>query len=76
MLALRATYVKIDRSWISGIEHDPAKRALVAGIGNFAAESGALVIAEGIETEPELETVRSLDIHLGQGYLLGRPAPL
>lgn len=76
VLALRATYVKIDRSWITGIEHDPAKRALVSGIGNFAAESSALVIAEGIETEEELDTVRDLGIHLGQGYLLGRPLPL
>lgn len=74
VLALRATFVKIDRSWVHGIEHDPAKRALVAGIHNFATETGAVVIAEGIETESELAAVVSLGITLGQGFLLGRPA--
>lgn len=74
VLALRATFVKIDRSWVHGIEDDPAKRALIAGIRNFAAETGATVIAEGIETESELDAVRSLGIDLGQGFLLGRPA--
>jgi EAL domain-containing protein (putative c-di-GMP-specific phosphodiesterase class I) len=34
------------------------------------------LIAEGIETESELAVLRSLDIPLGQGYLLGRPAPI
>ena len=33
------------------------------------------MIAEGVETEAELATLRSLEIHLVQGYLLGRPAP-
>ena len=76
VLALRASYVKIDRSWVHGIEHDPAKRALVAGIRNFASETGAAVIAEGIETDAELDTVTALGIELGQGFLLGRPAGL
>ncbi len=74
VLALRARYVKIDRSWVQGIEADPAKRALVAGIRNFAAETDATVIAEGIETEDELDTLVQLGIDLGQGFLLGRPA--
>ncbi len=74
ILALDATFVKLDRSWISGIDRDPAKRALVAGIENFAGETGATLIAEGLETRSELETVRGLGIRLGQGYLLGRPA--
>ncbi len=73
ILALDATFVKLDRSWVSGIDRDPAKRALVAGIENFASETGATLIAEGIETRSELETVRALGIRLGQGYLLGRP---
>ena len=75
ILALGATYVKLDRSWVCDIDSDPAKRALVAGLQNFAIETGADVVAEGIETEAELETVRRLGIELGQGFLLGRPAP-
>ena len=74
ILALSAHYVKLDQSWIRHVDRDPAKRALVAGIQNFATETGAIVIAEGIETEAELGTVRRLGIPLGQGFLLGRPA--
>lgn len=76
VLELRATFVKVDRSWIRGIESDPAKRALVAGLRNFAVETGAEIVAEGIETEAELEAVTGLGIELGQGFLLGRPAAL
>ena len=73
ILALRADFVKVDRSWIAGIDADPARRALVAGIQNFADETGAAVIAEGIETVEELDTVRRLGIRFGQGFLLGPP---
>lgn len=41
-----------------------------------AAETGAAVIAEGIETEAQLELARAYGVGYGQGYLLGRPAPL
>lgn len=73
VLALRASYVKIDRSWVHHIGDDPAKRALVAGIRSFASQTDAVVIAEGIETDAELEAVMALGIELGQGYLLGPP---
>jgi EAL domain-containing protein (putative c-di-GMP-specific phosphodiesterase class I) len=39
-------------------------------------EAGCSLIAEGIETEAERTALRSLAVSLGQGYLLGRPAPL
>jgi EAL domain-containing protein (putative c-di-GMP-specific phosphodiesterase class I) len=74
ILALNAHYVKLDQSWVRNVDTDPAKRALVAGIQNFATETGAMVIAEGIETEAELATIKRLGIALGQGFLLGRPA--
>ena len=73
ILALGADYVKVDRSWISGIDRDPARRALVAGLQNFAAETGAELIAEGIETTEELDAVQRLGIRFGQGFLLGEP---
>ena len=73
ILTLGAHYVKVDRSWVENIDQDPARRALVAGLQNFAVETDAEIIAEGIETEAELETVRRLGIRLGQGYLLGMP---
>jgi len=68
--------VKLDLSLTSVIETDARTRALIATLVRYAARTGAAVAAEGIESEDELERVRELGIHHGQGYLLGRPAPL
>lgn len=73
ILALDARYVKLDKSWVHGLDHDPAKRALVAGLQNFAMETGASLIAEGIETPAQLAATQSLGIAYGQGFLLGEP---
>jgi EAL domain-containing protein (putative c-di-GMP-specific phosphodiesterase class I)/CheY-like chemotaxis protein len=74
ILALRPAFVKLDRGWVSGIEADPARQALVAGLGMFAERTEGHLIAEGIEEQGELETLSELAVTLGQGYLLGRPA--
>jgi EAL domain-containing protein (putative c-di-GMP-specific phosphodiesterase class I) len=42
----------------------------------FAGDADIQLIAEGIETKPQLATLRDLDIELGQGFLLGRPRPV
>jgi EAL domain-containing protein (putative c-di-GMP-specific phosphodiesterase class I) len=67
--------VKLDRGLVAGIDTDPARQALVAGVRHFCASIDAQVIAEGIETEDELGTLRRLRVGLGQGYLMGRPVP-
>lgn len=76
VLALRPHFVKLDRGWISAIETDPARQALLLGIAGFAASFGGAVVAEGIETAEELAGLAHLGISLGQGYHLGRPAPI
>lgn len=76
VIELRPDYVKLDISLIRGVGDDDARQALVAGMVHFAAETGCVLVAEGIETEPELAALRRLGIGLGQGYLLGRPGPL
>ena len=76
ILELRPQIVKIDRSLVAGIDTDPARQSLLAGLHHFADAVGCSLIAEGIETEGELATLVALDIHGGQGYLLGRPVPL
>ena len=58
----------------SGIDLDPVRRAVATALLSFASETGAQVIAEGMETADELETVRTLGIEFVQGYLTGRPA--
>lgn len=73
VLALQADFLKIDRNWVAGVESDAEKRATVAGMRHFAEESRATLVAEGIETSAELEALRSLDVTLGQGDLLGSP---
>jgi len=76
VLALGADIIKLDRSLISGLEHDPVRHALVGALTRFAAETGSRVVAEGVETEGELMAVQALGVQCVQGYLLGRPAPL
>ncbi|MHB1923467.1 MAG: EAL domain-containing protein [Acidimicrobiales bacterium] len=76
VLILKPAFMKLDRSWVHGLESDPAKMALIAGLQSYASKTGCELIAEGIETEAELTAVRELGVNLGQGYLLGRPAPV
>ena len=76
VLWLQPEFVKLDRGWVNGIDKDPARQALVAGLESFASRTGSTLIAEGVETEAELETLKGLRVDLGQGYLLGRPQPL
>lgn len=73
ILELRPRYVKLDRGLIRSIERDAARLALIAGLVQSARASGALVVAEGVETEEELEALRRLEVPLGQGYLFARP---
>jgi PAS domain S-box-containing protein len=67
--------VKLDRSLIAGIDADPARQAIVAGMAHFASTAGLTLLGEGIETEAELATLRALEVELGQGFLIGRPSP-
>mgnify|MGYP000220992420 CR=1 FL=1 len=76
ILRLRPDIIKLDRSITSNIDEDPARRALATAMVIFAGETGATVVAEGIETDGELAAVRSTGITRGQGYGLAMPSPL
>ena len=76
ILRLAPDVIKLDRTLTGGIDIDPVRRALAGALVRFAGETGAQVLAEGIETADELATVRALGIQYGQGYLLGRPGPV
>ncbi|HEY4944884.1 MAG TPA: PAS domain S-box protein [Candidatus Limnocylindrales bacterium] len=73
ILELAPSFVKLDIGLIRGINTDPARQALLAGMAYFAVKRRIRLVAEGIETSEELRTLRSLAIPYGQGYLLGRP---
>jgi EAL domain-containing protein (putative c-di-GMP-specific phosphodiesterase class I) len=76
LVNLAPDLIKLDRQFTTGIDLDPVRRAIAAALVTFAADTGARVVAEGIETAGELETVRQLGITYGQGYFISRPGPV
>lgn len=66
--------IKLDRALVEHVDTDPTRQALVSASVGFAAVLGSSLVAEGIETRAELDTLRRLGIRLGQGFLLARPA--
>jgi diguanylate cyclase (GGDEF)-like protein len=74
ILAISAPeFVKVARSLVAGAGSNPAARAVIESLVTFARASGALVIAEGLETPADVRAMTSLGVDLGQGYGLGRP---
>lgn len=65
--------VKIDMSLVRGVDQNPTKRSIVQHLVAMSHDSGALVVAEGVETEAERLALVSLECDFLQGYLLGRP---
>lgn len=76
ILTLHPDITKFDQHLVSGLDVDPARRALVGSLASFAEQMGATLVAEGIETVGELDALIRLGVPCGQGYLLARPAPL
>lgn len=75
IIELRPRYTKLDMQLVRGVDGDPARQALIAGMVYFARQSGCLLIAEGIETAAERDTLHRLGVPFGQGFLFGQPAP-
>jgi PAS domain S-box-containing protein len=75
IVELRPTYVKLHIGLVRGIDGDPVRQAMVAGMVHFAREVGCHLVAEGVETAAEREELVGLGVEFGQGYLFGRPAP-
>ncbi|GAP38072.1 EAL domain-containing protein [Piscinibacter sakaiensis] len=67
--------LKLERSFVHGVEHDPVRRAIVRACAELGRALGLHVVAEGVETPAELEIVRALGCSEIQGYLLARPMP-
>lgn len=65
--------LKIDRSLISGVDHDDEKRAILEMILTLCDRLALSVVVEGIETEAELGCVLGMGAHIGQGFLFSRP---
>ncbi len=74
IVRLRPEIVKLDISLTQDVDVDLARRALVGALMFYSKETNAQIVAEGIETENELDTLKTLGVDKGQGYYLARPA--
>jgi EAL domain-containing protein (putative c-di-GMP-specific phosphodiesterase class I) len=70
---LPVDYLKIDRSFIMGIEKSDKQVKLLRGITNVAKSLGVEIIAEGIETEDQLDAVIGCGCRNIQGFYISRP---
>jgi EAL domain-containing protein (putative c-di-GMP-specific phosphodiesterase class I)/DNA-binding response OmpR family regulator len=73
---LRPNFLKISNYLVTGLHEDSIKRDVVEMLVKLAARIDAQTVAEGIETEEELDEVKRLGVTYGQGFLLGRPEPI
>jgi len=69
------SFLKIDRSFVAELGGNGRDAAIVGAIAEMARALGAQVVAEGVETEHQLERVRKLGCELAQGYFFARPLP-
>jgi diguanylate cyclase (GGDEF)-like protein/PAS domain S-box-containing protein len=70
-----ADVIKIDQSFVSRLDDDPDAAVLVRAMIDMAHSLGKSIVAEGVETEEQLEALRQLGCDTVQGYLLHRPMP-
>ena len=73
ILQLEPEMLKLDASLTRGIELDPRRRSLVSALTTFAEAARTDLVAEGIETSRELETLQEIGVPYGQGFYLARP---
>jgi EAL domain-containing protein (putative c-di-GMP-specific phosphodiesterase class I) len=75
ILHLLPDVIKLDIALVRGIDLDPVRRALAASLVGFAAEIGAVLVAEGVESRGERSALSALGVRYGQGFLWGKPGP-
>lgn len=75
LLRLAPRIVKLDMEWTESMESEDNYIGAIVALSAMAERMGARLVTEGIETEAQLDLLRSLGVRYGQGYLLGRPVP-
>ncbi len=73
LIQIHPDIIKIDRNLVSGIEKDPYRQSIVKSIHSLAEMTGALCLAEGVETIEEIRTCHELGVDLFQGFGIARP---
>jgi EAL domain-containing protein (putative c-di-GMP-specific phosphodiesterase class I) len=72
---LEPDIVKLDMALVRGVDHKSVQQKLVASMTTLCKDMGLLVVAEGIETSQERDTLIALGCDLLQGFLFARPGP-
>jgi len=70
---IRPDYLKMDMALIRNLHLDPIRRELIRTVRSFADSTGTTLVAEGVETAAELETLAGTGVRCVQGYLFARP---
>jgi EAL domain-containing protein (putative c-di-GMP-specific phosphodiesterase class I) len=76
VVEIEPEYLKFDVSLVHNIDRNLIKRSLLETLVELAGKIRAQVVAEGIEVESELDTLRQIGVPLGQGRLLAPPSPV
>jgi EAL domain-containing protein (putative c-di-GMP-specific phosphodiesterase class I) len=76
VLNIQPELIKLDVSLTRNIDADATRRALASALIAFARETRARIVAEGVETEAEMRTLKALGTGYAQGYFLARPVSL
>jgi PAS domain S-box-containing protein len=76
IVELGADLVKLDLGLVRGVDASLGRQALVVGMRHFAGAAGCRLVAEGVETAEEAQTLTELGVDFGQGFWFGRPERL
>jgi EAL domain-containing protein (putative c-di-GMP-specific phosphodiesterase class I) len=76
VLDLRPDIIKLDMSLTRDVDRDGARQALATALTVFGRSIGAHIVAEGVETQAELETLHAIGVTKVQGFLLSKPLVL
>ncbi|MFY9328676.1 MAG: EAL domain-containing protein [Georgfuchsia sp.] len=68
--------VKVDKSFVRDMQKDAGDRALVEAVIVMAKSLGMSVVAEGVEMVEQLDILRAMGCHYGQGYYFSKPVPI
>lgn len=72
---LQPDIIKVDRSLVDGLADDFFQQEVLRSLAALGRQTGALVLAEGVETEPDLEACLDFGVDLFQGFFFSKPIP-
>jgi EAL domain-containing protein (putative c-di-GMP-specific phosphodiesterase class I) len=72
---LKFSTLKIDRSFVTGCTEDTASAAIIHAVIGVGRAMGMKIVCEGVETEQQVQFLRTAGAHLIQGYVYSRPVP-